>query len=180
MVSGDPSQLDRLLINLLSNAVKFTPRGGRIEVTVGGGHGTAVITVTDTGIGIPEAERHLVSTRFFRAANAVKRAIPGTGLGLAIAGTIVANHGGELTIDSAEGQGTTVTVRIPQLPVIPAASHRRQTMASQRTSTQAAAGIRPGCLKSRQPGPGRRIKHFQRLPRSRVAPTGTRPMRASL
>ena len=126
MVSGDPSQLDRLLMNLLSNAVKFTPRGGRIEVTVGGGHGTAVITVTDTGIGIPEAERHLVSTRFFRAANAVKRAIPGTGLGLAIAGTIVANHGGELTIDSAEGQGTTVTVRIPQLPVIPAASHRRR------------------------------------------------------
>jgi two-component system phosphate regulon sensor histidine kinase PhoR len=115
-VNGDPAQLDRLLRNLLSNAAKFTLKGGQIGVTVGASNGTALITISDTGIGIPEAEQPFVLTHFFRATNVVRQAIPGTGLGLTIACTIVANHGGELTIHSHEGEGTTVTVRIPQPP----------------------------------------------------------------
>ena len=103
-------------MNLLSNAVKFTRHGGHVEVTADTSNGTALITITDTGIGIPLAEEPLVLTPFFRGTNAVKQAIPGTGLGLAIAYTIVANHGGEVIIESREGHGTTVTVRIPQLP----------------------------------------------------------------
>jgi signal transduction histidine kinase len=115
VVNGDPGQLDRVLMNLLSNAVKFTPKGGHVEVTVAAEGDMAVMTVRDTGIGIPEADKALVLTHFFRASNAVEQSIPGTGLGLAIVRTIVANHGGELDIDSGEKRGTTITVRIAQL-----------------------------------------------------------------
>lgn len=120
-------------MNLLSNAVKFTSNGGHVELTADATNGTALITVADTGIGIPKPEVPLVLTHFFRATNAVRQAIPGTGLGLAITHTIVANHGGELTIGSREGQGTTVTVRIPQLP---AARLRKTRKAGARTKNR--------------------------------------------
>jgi signal transduction histidine kinase len=100
-------------MNLLSNAVKFTPSGGRIGVSIGREAERAAVRVRDTGIGIPDSDRKSLFTRFFRATNAVERSIPGTGLGLTIVRTIVANHGGEMDIESAEGEGTTVTVRIP-------------------------------------------------------------------
>jgi signal transduction histidine kinase len=113
MIDGDPEQLDRLLVNLLSNAVKYTPRGGSVALTLGSAGGSAVLSVTDTGIGIPEEDQDALFTRFFRASNAVEAAIPGSGLGLSIVRTIVANHHGELSISSARDRGTTVTVRIP-------------------------------------------------------------------
>ena len=115
MVSGDPGQLDRLVMNLLSNAVKFTPEGGTVSVGTERDGATAVIRVCDTGIGIPERDRKELFSRFFRASNAVEESIPGTGLGLAIVRTIVANHHGDLEVVSLEGKGTTVTVRIPLL-----------------------------------------------------------------
>ena len=115
LVSGDPGQLDRMLINLLSNAVKFTPPGGRVEVRAGRDAAMAVITVSDTGIGIPERDQKELFTRFFRASNATERSIPGTGLGLTIVQAIVANHGGELWLRSREGEGTSVAARIPLL-----------------------------------------------------------------
>jgi signal transduction histidine kinase/CHASE3 domain sensor protein len=116
MVAGDPSQLDRVLINLLSNAVKFTPAGGEIRVAASGADEMAVVEISDTGVGIPAADQKDLFTRFFRASNAVDRAIPGTGLGLAIVRTIIDNHGGQITVESQEGEGTTVTARIPLLP----------------------------------------------------------------
>ena len=112
-VQGDAGQLGRVLVNLLSNAVKFTPEGGRITVTATAAGGSAVMTVTDTGIGIPAKDQQELFTRFFRASNAVQQSIPGTGLGLAIVRTIVTNHGGDITLTSHEGQGTTFTIRIP-------------------------------------------------------------------
>ncbi|HEY6279937.1 MAG TPA: ATP-binding protein [Streptosporangiaceae bacterium] len=120
MVEGDPEQLDRVLINLLSNAVKYTPRGGHVTLTAGSEDGSAVITVSDTGIGIPEKDQELLFTRFFRASNAVEAAIQGSGLGLSIARTIVANHHGDLRMASVQNKGTTVTVRIPLLRDAPA------------------------------------------------------------
>jgi signal transduction histidine kinase len=113
VVDGDANQLVRVLMNLLSNAVKFTPEGGRIELTTDTDGGWAVVSVADTGIGIPDADKKDLFTRFFRASNATQQAIPGTGLGLAIIQTIIAGHGGELTLRSQEGTGTTVTVRLP-------------------------------------------------------------------
>ncbi|MFJ6000441.1 ATP-binding protein [Streptomyces sp. NPDC092370] len=110
---ADSDQLDRVLMNLLSNAVKFTPHEGQVRVSAAQQDGHAVISVSDTGIGIPTAEQKQLFTRFFRASNANDAAIPGTGLGLTIVRTIIDNHGGTTEIHSREGQGTTVTARLP-------------------------------------------------------------------
>ena len=110
---GDSMQLDRVLANLLGNAVKFTPAEGTVTVRARRDDGEAVLEVADTGMGIPEGEQNALFVRFFRATNAIRRAVPGTGLGLAICHKIVDNHGGTIAIDSIENVGTTVTVRIP-------------------------------------------------------------------
>jgi signal transduction histidine kinase/CHASE3 domain sensor protein len=115
MVDGDPDQLDRAMVNLLSNAVKYTPKGGTVGLTVGTEDGSAVLTVADTGIGIPEQDQGSLFGRFFRASNAVAAAIPGSGLGLSIVRTIVKNHHGDLDIQSRQDEGTKVTIRIPLL-----------------------------------------------------------------
>ncbi|WP_405808684.1 ATP-binding protein [Streptomyces sp. NBC_00210] len=113
VLEADSDQLDRVLMNLLSNAVKFTPSGGLVRVEAAADDGHAVLSVSDTGIGIPEEERKQLFSRFFRASNAVDAAIPGTGLGLTIVNTIVTNHGGTTEVHSQEGEGTTVTARLP-------------------------------------------------------------------
>jgi signal transduction histidine kinase/HAMP domain-containing protein len=123
VVNGDVSQLDRVVMNLLSNAAKFTSPGGRISLTAARQGDTAVMSVGDTGIGIPEKDKKALFGRFFRASNAVRRSIPGTGLGLAIVSSIVAEHGGEVTVQSAEGVGTTFSVRLPLLPADTLAAH---------------------------------------------------------
>ncbi len=112
-VRVDRAQLERALINLGSNAVKFTPEGGTVTVATHQDGEEAVVTVTDTGIGIPAADVERLSERFFRASNATAKAIPGTGLGLAIVRTIVEGHGGQFGIESREGQGTTACIRLP-------------------------------------------------------------------
>jgi two-component system phosphate regulon sensor histidine kinase PhoR len=116
MVSGSAQQLDRALINLLGNAVKYTPHGGSITVTTSRQDGQAVVSVADTGIGIPEQDQQSLFTRFFRGSNVSTTSIPGTGLGLAIVKTIVTNHQGEIVLQSKEGEGTTISVRLPLLP----------------------------------------------------------------
>jgi two-component system, OmpR family, phosphate regulon sensor histidine kinase PhoR len=113
IVEGDSEQLDRALTNLLSNAVKYTPHGGSVRVCAVRDADQAVITIHDTGIGIPEQDQQSLFTRFFRASNAVTSSITGTGLGLAIVRSIVDNHRGDVTLSSQEGVGTTVTVRLP-------------------------------------------------------------------
>ncbi len=125
MVDGDPGQLDRVLVNLLSNAVKYTPGGGSVSLSLAREEDVAVLVVSDTGIGIPEKDQGSLFTRFFRASNAVARELPGSGLGLSIVRTIVANHHGQISLGSAEGQGTTVTVRLPLLPETQAAGKVR-------------------------------------------------------
>jgi len=115
-VLGDRAQLDRVLINLLSNAIKFTEDGGRIDCRVELRGSEAWLEVTDTGIGIPEAEQSGMFERFFRSSTAQSRAIQGTGLGLAIVAETVAAHGGRIDLRSAHLQGTTVTVRLPAAP----------------------------------------------------------------
>jgi signal transduction histidine kinase len=112
-VDGDRSQLERVLFNLLSNAIKFSHRGH--SVTIGGRveAGEVVLTVRDTGIGVPADEMPKLFTRFFRSAADEAHSIPGTGLGLSVVREIVENHGGQVTMDSTQGEGSTVTVTLP-------------------------------------------------------------------
>ncbi len=113
IISGDPGQLDRALMNVVSNALKFTPEQGAVRVVTGADNGWGVVSVQDNGTGIPQADQPALFTRFFRGTNAIERSLPGTGLGLAIVRTIVDNHGGQVIVESAEGRGTTVTLRLP-------------------------------------------------------------------
>jgi two-component system phosphate regulon sensor histidine kinase PhoR len=140
VVNADAGQLARVMTNLLSNAVKFTPAGGQVQVTMEAAGGWAVVCVTDTGIGIPDADKKDLFTRFFRASNATKQAIPGTGLGLAITQTIIARHGGDMKLQSQEGKGTTVTVRLPLAEPVPPAGPANHDAARRRAP--AAPGTR--------------------------------------
>jgi PAS domain S-box-containing protein len=110
----DPARMAQLLGNLVSNAVKFTPDGGRVEVSLGMDDDQAVLSVADTGVGIPAADRERIFERFFRTAAATRQVIPGTGLGLAIAKDIVEAHHGTIAVDSDEGRGSTFLIRIPR------------------------------------------------------------------
>ncbi len=113
LVLGDPHALERVVFNLGSNAVKFTRDGGTITVSVVCREGHGVLTVADNGIGIAHQEQQRILERFFRSTQAYREAIPGTGLGLAVVDAIVAEHHGNLNVESTPGAGTTVTVTIP-------------------------------------------------------------------
>jgi K+-sensing histidine kinase KdpD len=112
----DSIQLRRVIHNLLSNAEKYTPDGGEIILAVrrevSSPVESAVLEVRDRGLGIPATERHRVFEPFFRGSNVVGQ-IAGSGLGLAGAQQIVREHGGNISIESQEDAGTTVTVRLP-------------------------------------------------------------------
>lgn len=108
---GDEGLLRHILTNLLSNAVKYSAAGTPVEFTLEQRNGDAVFAVTDRGIGIPVADQKLLFTAFQRGRNAGH--LPGTGLGLVIAKHCVQAHGGTIRCESAEGVGTTFTVRLP-------------------------------------------------------------------
>jgi len=111
-VRGDPASLAILLSNLLDNALRYTPAGGKVDVAIDDGGGAAVLTVADTGPGIPAEERDRVFDRFFRGAG--NRA-PGSGLGLSIVKRIADAHRATITFDApAQGSGLVVTVRFPR------------------------------------------------------------------
>jgi len=123
VLSGDRRQLEQVLLNLLGNAVKFTPHGGTVTASAHHvGEGWVELTVTDSGIGIPRNEQGQLFTRFFRASNATERAAQGAGLGLSIVSSIVSAHGGEVTLESTEGEGTVVSVRLPGHALVPVAA----------------------------------------------------------
>ncbi|MEV6923117.1 ATP-binding protein [Dactylosporangium sp. NPDC051485] len=113
-VEADAGQLQRALSNLLVNGVNFTPDGGLVELVarVDGEH--VEIEVRDNGVGIDPDEQKKLFTRFWRGTFAVREAVQGAGLGLAITKTIVEGHGGEISVESLLGHGTTFTIRLPR------------------------------------------------------------------
>jgi signal transduction histidine kinase len=114
-VTGDPLRLRQVVTNLLANAVAFTSPGGTVHVRVRPMSGMGRLEVTDSGAGIPPEELPHVLERFFRG----RQARPGgSGIGLAVVNEIVRAHGGTVEIDSAEGEGTSVIVTIPQAPPV--------------------------------------------------------------
>ncbi len=115
MVIGNEHELVRLFTNLLENAARYTPADGRMVVTVREDEEQLAIVIADTGIGIaPEHLPHL-GERFYRVDTARSRPDGGTGLGLSICKSIAAAHNGSITIESAVGVGTTVTVLLPKV-----------------------------------------------------------------
>ena len=109
----DAGALKQVVDNLLSNAVKFTRESGRVTVGLARDDAALYIEVADTGMGVSAEDQRQMFDRFFRARSSRMEAIPGAGLGLSITKSIVEAHGGEVTVESAVGEGTTMTVRLP-------------------------------------------------------------------
>jgi two-component system cell cycle sensor histidine kinase PleC len=105
-----------VLANLVSNAVKFTPEGGAITIRTSSDHRGVLITVADTGIGIPAPAIEKLGRPFEQVQSPLTRNHKGSGLGLAISRSLVTLHGGEMRILSSEGAGTTVSVFFPNRP----------------------------------------------------------------
>ena len=108
-MNGDTLQLGRAVTNLLVNAIQYNRPQGSVEVSVSGGH----LEVSDTGPGIPDADRDHVFERFYRADKARSRGVGGAGLGLAITKAIVESHGGTISFESRNGSGTTFRIKFP-------------------------------------------------------------------
>ena len=115
-VIGERAQLMSAIHNLLENAIKYSDKGLPIVVSAGANEGahTVWIAVSDRGIGIPGRDRERIFERFYRVDRARARDTGGTGLGLAIVRHIAVNHGGDVTVQSLEGEGSTFTLRLPQ------------------------------------------------------------------
>jgi signal transduction histidine kinase len=119
LILADADRIEQVLVNLLDNAIKYSPEGGRITVAIDD-EGQALemvsVAVGDEGVGIPAEDLPRVFERFYRVDRARARDGGGSGLGLSIAKAIVEAHGGDITLRSEEGQGTTVRFTLPRAP----------------------------------------------------------------
>lgn len=125
-ITADPDRLGEALINLLGNAFKYTPRGGKVAMSVAPGDGWVKVEVADTGPGIPSGEVALIFEKYFRGGGVEAE---GTGLGLAISKEIVERHGGRIWAESEPGAGARFIFKVPAAPRAPGAGesgrHRR-------------------------------------------------------
>jgi PAS domain S-box-containing protein len=115
---GDSSQLRQVVDNLLDNALRYTPSGGRITIWAAEGQledesGFLVVSVRDTGVGIPESDHERVFEKFYRSENALSVEAGGAGMGLAIVKSLVEAHGGRVWVDSQLGAGSTFSFSVP-------------------------------------------------------------------
>ena len=113
---GDPRAFKQIVLNLVSNAVKFTERGGTVTVSAGVENAQLVVRIDDTGVGITADDLKRIGDPFFQAGTTYQRRHEGTGLGLSIVKSLVALHGGEMTVQSKVDEGTTVVVALPLVP----------------------------------------------------------------
>jgi len=114
-IPGVAAALEQVIFNLLDNALMYTPEGGEVNLALEETNEEVLFHCADTGIGIPEKDQSRIFERFYRVDKARSRAEGGTGLGLAIVKHIVENHGGNISVKSEMGQGTTFTVRLPKV-----------------------------------------------------------------
>ena len=114
IVDGDEGRLTQVIDNLIGNAIQHTPPGSPVTVSVTGSAGHAELTVADHGPGMTAEQASRVFERFYRTDGARTRASGGAGLGLAIASSLAAAHGGEITVETAPGEGAAFCLRLPQ------------------------------------------------------------------
>lgn len=114
LVRGDRGQLEMAISNLIENAINYSPDLTQVAVALTCNEGLVEISVSDQGIGIPEKEIERIFERFYRVDPARSRATGGTGLGLSIVKHVATNHGGDVSVWSSEGSGSTFTIRLPQ------------------------------------------------------------------
>ena len=113
VVVGDAARLEQLLYNLLGNAAKYSPAGGKIELAISQQDSAACVAVTDQGIGISPADLDRLFERFYRAHGQAAHEIRGLGIGLYVVREIVQAHGGTISVQSREGEGSAFTVCLP-------------------------------------------------------------------
>jgi signal transduction histidine kinase len=116
IMHADPAAMERVLSNLLSNAMKYTPRGGRIGVTLTRDGDHARVEVKDTGVGIDEDLKSRLFGRFERGKQAIDDGVSGSGLGLSLVKELIEAHDGSIEVESTEGAGTIVRIRCPLAP----------------------------------------------------------------
>ena len=116
-ITGDPDMLERVVVNLLSNAMKFTPPGGSITVALASKPHEIMITVSDTGMGIPADKISSIFERFYQVEGDLTRKHGGTGIGLALVKEIVDRHGGRIEVESEVGKGTSFSITLPENPL---------------------------------------------------------------
>lgn len=116
---GDRVFIDQAITNVIDNAIKYTPEGGKIEVRTSTDGHSIILTITDTGPGIPEEEQEKIFQRFYRVDRARARTSGGAGLGLAITKWIIQSHGGKIAVESTPGEGTTFVIAFPVKDGVP-------------------------------------------------------------
>jgi two-component system, cell cycle sensor histidine kinase DivJ len=127
VMTGDPRAFKQIILNLVSNAVKFTEGGGTVTVSAAVEGARLIMRIADTGVGIAADDLKRIGDPFFQAGKTYQRRHEGTGLGLSIVKSLVALHGGEMTVQSQVDEGTTVTVA---LPLTPQAAHTSSKIAT--------------------------------------------------
>lgn len=118
LMAFDPDKLERIILNLLSNALKFTCKGDSIEVIISDRETEIVIEVKDTGIGIPDEQQDTIFDRFRQVDRSLTRNHEGSGIGLSLVKSLVAMHGGSITLESIYGEGTSFIIKIPSNIVV--------------------------------------------------------------
>jgi PAS domain S-box-containing protein len=171
----DRGMWEKVVLNLLSNALKFTFEGS-VRICVGAEGGQAVVTVADTGVGVPAHEVARLFERFHRIEGTRARSNEGSGIGLALVQELVALHGGTIAATSAEGAGTTFTIRLPfghaHLPagaLVPA-GYAATVSATADPFVQEALRWVPGTVPDEDDGPGTRPVPAEVIPGSDPAP----------
>ena len=111
--TGDERKVKQILVNLLTNAVKFTPEGGQVRVEARLGDGAAIVSVTDTGIGIAKEDQEAIFEEFRQAGGSYAHKREGTGLGLTLTKRFVEMHGGKIWVESEVDKGSAFTFTLP-------------------------------------------------------------------
>lgn len=116
-IYADKDKINQIFVNLISNALNYTEQNGSVEINVSASGGEAVVSVRDTGIGIPKGELPYIFERFYRTDKSRAKSTGGSGIGLTIAKSLVLAHEGGITVESEPGKGTEFTVSLPEINI---------------------------------------------------------------